>query len=109
MQHMIKEAPAVAQGFFDLTKAIRSQSVLGDKLNELVLIGIFVCAPQGLRGLSTHVERALTAGATKEEILSAILLALPVIGVTSTNLALERALETIAAKASTADVASAAR
>lgn len=95
MKNLIKEAPNVAQGFFDLAKSVHEYSPLDEKTNELIIIGIFV-AHRGLRGLNTHIERAMAEGATKEEVIAAILLALPIIGITDTNLAMDQAAETIA-------------
>jgi alkylhydroperoxidase/carboxymuconolactone decarboxylase family protein YurZ len=94
MKNMIKEAPDVAQGFFDLAKSVKQYSPLDEKTNELILLGVFT-AHRGLRGIHTHVDRAMDEGATKEEIISAVLLALPIIGITDTNLALDEAITAI--------------
>ena len=94
MKNLINEAPNVAQGFFDLAKSVKQYSPLDEKTNELIIIGIFV-AHRGLRGLNTHIERAMEEGATKEEVIAAILLALPIIGITDANLAMDQAMETI--------------
>jgi alkylhydroperoxidase/carboxymuconolactone decarboxylase family protein YurZ len=91
MKNMMKEAPEVAQSFFDLAKSAREYSPLGMKTNELIILGIFA-AHRGLRGIGTHVERAMEEGATKKEIIAAILLALPIVGITDTNLALDEAI-----------------
>ncbi|PEA54762.1 hypothetical protein CON64_11235 [Bacillus pseudomycoides] len=92
MKNIMAEAPNIAEGFFNLTKEIKSYSPLDEKTNELILIGTFT-ASGGLRGIKTHVERALEHGAMKEEILSAIFLAMPVVGVSNITLSLEKALE----------------
>ncbi|KPC72474.1 carboxymuconolactone decarboxylase family protein [Laceyella sacchari] len=94
MRNIIQEAPNVADGFFNLTKEIKQYSPMDEKTNELILIGIFT-ANRGLRAIDTHVERALQHGATKEEIIAAILLAMPAVGVSNVTLAVERALEAI--------------
>src|SRR5439155_289234 len=91
---IIREAPEVAEAFFSLTRSVKSYSPLDEKTNELVLVGIFA-AHRGLRGLHTHVTRAVDEGASKEEILAAILLALPVVGITDITLAVEQALATL--------------
>ena len=75
-----------------MTRAIKSYSRMDEKVNELILVGIFT-AHGAMRGLLTHIERALSHGAVKEEIFSSILLALPVVGVTTTNLAMETATQ----------------
>ena len=94
MKNMMKDAPAVAQSFFDLAKSVKQYSPLDEKTNELIILGIFAAA-RGLRGIDTHVERAMAEGATKEEILAAILLALPIVGITDTNMALDQAIDAI--------------
>lgn len=94
MKNLIEEAPKVAEAFFDLTAAIRESSSLEPKIRELVLLGIFT-ASRSLKGIQTHVERALESGAKKDEIVSAIYSALPVCGVASVNTALDSALSTI--------------
>lgn len=94
MKILINEASGVADAFFAMTKSIREHSCLSAKNNELILIGIFT-AHRSLTGIHTHVERALKAGVTKEEIISAIVLALPVAGIASVNMALEKAMASI--------------
>lgn len=94
MKNMMKEAPEVAQGFFDLAKSVKQYSSLDLRTEELIIVGIFA-AHRGLRGIDTHIGRAMEAGATKEEIISSILLALPIVGITDTNLALDKAMECI--------------
>lgn len=107
MKNMMQEAPDVAQSFFDLAKSVKQYSPLDEKVNELIIIGIF-SAHRGLRGINTHVERAMAAGATKEEVIAAILLALPIVGITDVNMALDQAMETIATTADKKEVAGAA-
>ncbi|OKH25851.1 carboxymuconolactone decarboxylase family protein [Chroogloeocystis siderophila] len=107
MKNMMQEAPDVAQSFFDLAKSVKQYSPLDEKVNELIIIGIF-SAHRGLRGINTHVERAIAAGATKEEVIAAILLALPIVGITDVNMALDQAMETIAMTADKKEVAGAA-
>lgn len=96
MKNMIKNAPNVAQGFFDLAKSVRDYSPLDQRTNELIILGIFA-AHRGLRGIDTHVERAMEGGATREEIIASVLLALPIVGITDTNLALDQAVGAIEA------------
>lgn len=95
MKHLIANAPKVADAFFNLTANIREFSCLGTKTNELVLLGIFT-AGRSPKGIVTHLNRALEAGATQEEIISAITLALPVVGIGAVNQALDIAMETLA-------------
>jgi alkylhydroperoxidase/carboxymuconolactone decarboxylase family protein YurZ len=91
MKDLLREAPAVGEAFFGMTRAVREYSTLGPKVNELIILGIFA-AHGGARGIHTHVERACAAGASKEDILAAILLALPVVGISKTNEAIAAAI-----------------
>jgi len=94
MKHLIAEAPSIANSFFAMTAAIREHCPLTPRERELILMGILT-ANKAPRGIVTHVERALEYGATREEIISAITLALPLSGIASVNSALEVAIETL--------------
>ena len=101
MQDLIDNAPNVAQAFFSLTKSCRDQSTLGPRINELILVGIFT-AQGAMRGLHTHISRALEHGASQEDILAAITLALPAIGITHVNQAVEVLMKCTSTKAAVA-------
>lgn len=94
MKHLISEAKDVADSFAALIKSINERSVFSKKLNELILIGIFT-ADKAHRNLQIHVKKALENGATKDEIISAILLALPVTGINRVSEALSIAMEMV--------------
>lgn len=94
MKHLIEQAPGVADSFFNLTASIREHCTLTPRERELVLLGVLT-ANRAPRGIVTHVERAIESGASKDEIISAITLALPVSGIVSVNEALNIAIETI--------------
>lgn len=98
MKHLIEHAQPVADAFFNLTASIRSQSSLDTKVNELVLIGIFTAA-RSHKGIITHLQRAIEAGASEEDIRSAIILALPVCGIGAVNQALDVAMEHLSSSA----------
>lgn len=97
MEHLIKEANGVADAFFSLTKEITEYTPFDLKTKELILLGTFT-ASNGIRGIATHVERALKHGATREEVIGAIILALPVVGVSNVNQSLTKAMEIIDGK-----------
>lgn len=100
MKNIIENAPSVANNFFELTKSITEfADVIDPKTKELILIGIFT-ASGGLRGIETHVKRALDIGASKNEILGSILFALPVVGISNITLSMEKALSIIAGEIS---------
>ncbi len=74
-----KEAPEVVDAYFNLIKTLERRCPLEPKVKELVLIGILT-AKQSAEGLPIHIERALQHGATKSEILTVIISALPSCG-----------------------------
>lgn len=92
MKKLIEEAPEVAKSFFSLTESVTDYGEFDKKIKELIILGIFT-GTGAMRGLGTHVERAIKAGATKKEIIGAILLALPICGISNVNMAVEKALE----------------
>lgn len=94
MKNIINEAPGVHKAFRSLTSELDKQSTIDLKTKELILIAVFT-AIRGLRGIDTHVGLALTNGATKNEIISTILYAIPIVGITNVTLTLEKALEII--------------
>lgn len=91
MKEIIKYNSEITDKFFSLTETITKESSFSSKDKEIILIGMFVIK-RGLRGLETHIRRAFKYGATKDEVLSTILLALPVTGITDTNIAFEKAI-----------------
>lgn len=94
MQNIKKEAPGVYKAFRELTSALQEKSAVDKKTKELILLGIFT-ADKALRGIDTHVRIALQEGASKDEIVSAILFAIPIVGIPSVTAALGKALEVI--------------
>jgi alkylhydroperoxidase/carboxymuconolactone decarboxylase family protein YurZ len=92
LKDIMREAPEVAGKFFELTEEITKYSTIDLKTKELILIGIFT-SNGGIKGIGTHIERALKNNATKEEIIGSILFAMPVCGVSNVNLAIKKALD----------------
>lgn len=92
MKHIIENKPQVADAFFALTKQIREQASLPAKFRELIILSVLT-ATRSTKGIEVHVQRAVAEGATKDEIISTILLAMPVTGVPSVNIALDKAVE----------------
>lgn len=94
MKNIKNEAPKVVEAFRNLTNAIDEYSTVNKKTKELILLGIFT-ADKAAKGIETHTRLALENGATRQEIISAILYALPVVGIPSVTMALNNALKTI--------------
>ncbi|MEG6616673.1 carboxymuconolactone decarboxylase family protein [Peptococcaceae bacterium 1198_IL3148] len=84
------EKPEVAQAIGNLRTTVINNSTLDEKTNGLVALGISVATkdPSALVG---HIKLAQQAGASKDEVVSCILLATPAIGVPATLTALATA------------------
>ncbi|MDZ7822339.1 MAG: carboxymuconolactone decarboxylase family protein [Candidatus Marinimicrobia bacterium] len=66
-----KVSPEVGKGFMDLHKAATTGGALGTKHKELIAVALSVTAHcEGC--LSVHMKSALDAGASREEVMDAI-------------------------------------
>ncbi len=75
----MKEAPAHQQAWMEMVMKIGQASALDQKTSALAYIAVL--AALGLEsGIPFHVEMAKKLGATKEEVVSAILVGLPAAG-----------------------------
>lgn len=76
-----KEAPRFAEAFQSGTKALEDASALDLKTRQLAYLAV-LAALGGLEGgLRVHVKEAKSAGASRDEILSTILVGLPAAGI----------------------------
>lgn len=87
----LDEAPEQAQAWMEMVKKLDGQSALDGKTEEIAYIAV-LSAVGLLSGIPFHVQHAKQLGATREEIKSAVLLALPAVG-NKTIAALPIALE----------------
>ena len=86
-QWLFDEYPKVAKAYEDLGDAVPSAGPLDPRTRALVKLSIAVGAR--LEGaVHSHTRKALEAGATRDQILHAALLAMPTIGLPSTVAAL---------------------
>jgi alkylhydroperoxidase/carboxymuconolactone decarboxylase family protein YurZ len=75
----LKEAPEHQQSWMEMVMKLSQASALDKKTSELAYIAVL--AAVGLEsGIPFHVTMAKNQGATKEEVISAILLGLPAAG-----------------------------
>lgn len=94
MKNIIEKAPKVANAFWNLTKEI-TEVYEGDLKNkELILVGMFAVSGM-FSGLETHIQRAVKEGASEDEIVSTILLGIPVVGICRINQAINIAMNII--------------
>lgn len=78
-QTFLTEAPAHAQAWMEAVKKLDAAGALDDKTGEIAYIAVL--AAVGLdSGIPFHVKHARELGATREEIISAVLLGLPAVG-----------------------------
>jgi len=89
----LKERPEVVKAYQELMKQINKNNVLDKKTMELVYVGIYSTIREG-GALRHHIGEALKAGATKEEVEAAALLAFST-GVSSAELSLPIILDLI--------------
>jgi len=89
----LKERPEVVKAFQEMMKQINKNNVLDKKTMELIFVGIYSTIREA-GALRHHIREALKAGATKEEVEAAALLAFS-IGVSSAELSLPIILDLI--------------
>ncbi|MDF2505354.1 MAG: carboxymuconolactone decarboxylase family protein [Clostridium sp.] len=75
----IEEAPEYQKIWMDTVQKLDSVSKLDSKTEELVYIGILASTRMN-SGLPFHVKHAKSLGATRDEIISSILVGLPAVG-----------------------------
>lgn len=78
-QLFFKEAPGQAGAWMETVKKLEKASALDSKTEELAYIAVLAAARLN-SGIPFHVRSAKQLGATREEIISAVLLGLPAVG-----------------------------
>ncbi len=94
-QQFERHYPGVKEAFDALGAAEHEAGPLNDKERRLIKLGIAVGA-ESEGGVRSHVRKLLGIGASEEEILHTIVLALTTIGFPATNAALGWAEEVLA-------------
>ena len=75
-----REAPDVAEAFNNLISALVASKGLDQKTKQLIYIAMKASAGDEM-AVKAHVPMAIQAGATKEEVVDAILMTLTVSGI----------------------------
>ncbi|NTV46379.1 MAG: carboxymuconolactone decarboxylase family protein [Chlorobiales bacterium] len=78
-QVFLSEAPAHAQAWMNAVQNLDQASALDKKTEELAYIAVLASA-RLTSGIPFHVESAKCNGATREEIIGAVLVGLPAVG-----------------------------
>ena len=97
-QQFGRRFPGVKESFDALGAAEHEAGPLSEKERRLVKLGIAV-GTESEGAVRSHVRKLLNAGASEEEILHTIILALTTIGFPATNAALGWAEEVLAEEA----------
>src|SRR5574341_1929971 len=78
-QAFMKEAPGHSQAWMAAAQGLEKASALDKKTGELAYLAV-LAAMRLESGLPFHVHTAKAAGASREEVISAILIGLPAAG-----------------------------
>lgn len=78
-QTFFKEAPEHAQAWMMVVQSLDKASALDEKTGELAYLAV-LAALRLEGGIPFHVQAAKQAGATRDEVISAILVGLPAAG-----------------------------
>lgn len=76
----LDSCPDVGKAYMELFKSVMRSPALDKKTRQLILIGVMTAQnyPDGVRA---HVPQAVRAGATREEIIEAVISTIPVAGI----------------------------
>jgi AhpD family alkylhydroperoxidase len=77
----MQDAPAHADAWMQVVKALDEASALDKKTEELAYIAV-LAATGNISGVPFHVQSARSHGASRQEVLSAVLIGLPAVGAT---------------------------
>ncbi|NUO79076.1 carboxymuconolactone decarboxylase family protein [candidate division KSB1 bacterium] len=78
-QIFMKEAPGHAQAWMAAAQGLEKASALDEKTSELAYLAV-LAAMRLESGLAFHIHMAKEAGASRAEVISAILVGLPAAG-----------------------------
>ncbi|MDI6604012.1 MAG: carboxymuconolactone decarboxylase family protein [Thermoanaerobacteraceae bacterium] len=78
-QMFMTEAPEAAQAWMEAAQKLDKASKLDKKTEEIAYIAVLATARLE-SGIPFHVKQAKAHGATREEIISAVLVGLPAVG-----------------------------
>ncbi|MCY6371460.1 carboxymuconolactone decarboxylase family protein [Clostridium ganghwense] len=78
-QTFMREAPEHAKAWMEVVQKLDNVSALDKKTEELAYIAV-LAAVRLESGITFHVKQAKANGASREEIISAVLVGLPAVG-----------------------------
>jgi alkylhydroperoxidase/carboxymuconolactone decarboxylase family protein YurZ len=77
---LMKETDGVGQAFMDAVFIMAEKCALDKKTHELAYISVLVSTKM-YGGLPFHIQQAIELGASKAEIISAMLVPMPIVGI----------------------------
>ncbi len=77
---LMKETDGVGQAFMEAIFKMSEKSALDKKTHELAYISVLVSTKM-YGGLPFHIQQATELGASKDEIKSAMLVPMPIVGI----------------------------
>ncbi len=80
LQLFVEESPEIQKAYAGFIQALTDDKGLDNKTKQLIYIGMKMVSDDA-RAVKMHVPMARNAGATREEIKTAVLLGLSVIGI----------------------------
>jgi AhpD family alkylhydroperoxidase len=83
-QTFVAEAPAHAKALMEMVQGLDKASALDKKTEELAYLAV-LAAKRMESGVPFHASLAKKAGATRQEVISAILVGLPAAGISVTQ------------------------
>jgi AhpD family alkylhydroperoxidase len=78
-QSFLTNAPKHAQAWMKVAQELEAASALDEKTKELAYVAVLAALRMD-SGIPFHVQQAKKKGATREEVISAILVGLPAVG-----------------------------
>jgi alkylhydroperoxidase/carboxymuconolactone decarboxylase family protein YurZ len=79
-QTLMRESPEVGQAFGDFIKTLANQPALDAKVKQLIFIALQT-AGRNPQAVAAHIPMARALGATRAEIVEAMLITLPASGI----------------------------
>jgi alkylhydroperoxidase/carboxymuconolactone decarboxylase family protein YurZ len=98
MEILEQSSPDVAEACSRLVATIMARPALPEKVKQLVYLAVCT-AVHHERGVTVHAGRARALGATRDEVLEAMLLTIPAAGLSGVSRSLAPAMEVFDAPA----------
>jgi AhpD family alkylhydroperoxidase len=92
MEVLREDAPEVAEALIDLAGKVFARPALPEKTKQLIYLAVCAAVHHD-RGVAVHCGRARALGATREEVIEALLLTIPAAGLSGVSRHLAAAVE----------------